>query len=78
MVVLLNYCKKYWKGKEVGRRKEIVVGDGWIKYVVVGIEDDIYSMDGCGRTGCRGENLDDQNIIFLLENRNKVPWVRIA
>ena len=42
MVVLLNYCKKYWKGKEVGRRKEIVVGGGWIKYVVVGIEDDIY------------------------------------
>jgi hypothetical protein len=33
-------------------------------------------MDGCGKTRYRGEDLDDQNIILLLENEFRVRIVR--
>jgi len=33
---------------------------------------EIYRMDGCGRTEYRGENLDDQDKIFLLEDEFRV------
>jgi len=39
----------------------MVVGDGWIKYVVLGTED-----AGCGKIEYREENLDDQDKIFLF------------
>ena len=45
----------------------MVVGDGWIKYVVVGIED-----ARCGKIEYGEENLDDQNRIFLLEDVYRV------
>ena len=35
-------------------------------------------MYGCGRTGCRGEKLDDQAEIFILEDRFRGQRVRIA
>jgi hypothetical protein len=35
-------------------------------------------MDEYGKTGYRGENLDDQDEIFLLEDEFRVRRVRIA
>ena len=44
----------------------------WIPLMVVDIEDKIYRMNGCKKTGYREENIDDQNIIFLLEYESRV------
>jgi hypothetical protein len=34
--------------------------------------------DGCGSPGYRGENMDDQDRIFLLDDEFRVRRVRIA
>ena len=38
-------------GEKKRKRKEMVVGDGWIKYVVVGIEDGYRVWMGTGELG---------------------------